>query len=119
MDVRKVKDEEMHEELAVVSMKRKHRALMLKISELEIQAKALAEAEKELKEKLKTAMEEYGIKSFTISEGLGDKAVTFTYVGETTSCSIDTAKLKEEYPEVAAACMKESVRKSYVSAKVK
>ncbi len=107
---------EVHEEVSLVAFRRDKAELIKSISALEIQHKKLQEAEKEMKEAMKAAMEEYGVKSFSIGEG--DDAVTFTYVGETTQNSVDTTALKKDHPELVAKYMKTSPRAAYVTAKV-
>ena len=69
--------------------------------------------EKELKDQLKKAMEEYGIKKFE------SDILNITYVAETTSTSVDSAKLKRKYPQVAEECSKTSKKSSYIKVEVK
>lgn len=49
-----------------------------------------------MREKLREAMEKYGVKSFETPE------IKFTYVAPTTRTSIDSTKLKKDLPDVAA-----------------
>ena len=62
-----------------------------------------------MREKLREAMEKYGVKSFETPE------IKFTYVAPTTRTSIDSTKLKKDLPDVAAKYSKTSK----VSASVK
>lgn len=64
--------------------------------------------EKDLKEKLKQAMEKYGIKKFA------SDVLHITYVAPSTSTTVDTAQIKAKYPEIAAECCKISHKSSYI-----
>lgn len=108
-----VKDDEYNEELAVEAFKRNQATIIRKITTLVKAKKELEEAEAELKGKLQEAMEIRGIKKF-ISEEL-----SVTYVAPTTSTTLDSAKLKKKYPEIAAECSKTSNKRAYVKIEVK
>lgn len=69
---------------------------------IETELKSLKEREKTLKDGLLALMRENGVKKWQ-----GD-GLTLTYVGETTRKAVDSTKLKNDYPEVYEACMKES-----------
>lgn len=84
-----------------------------KITDIITKKKELEKQEKNLKEKLKTAMEKYNIKKFE------SDFLNITYVAETTATSIDSAKLKKKYPEIADECSKISDRSAYVKVTVK
>jgi hypothetical protein len=58
-------------------------------------------------------MEEHGVKSFETPD------IKFTYVAPTTRTTVDSKKLKEKYPEVAAECSKVSEVSSSVRISVK
>lgn len=75
--------------------------------------KQLEEQEKQLKEKLKEAMEFYGVKKFESDH------LTLTYVEETTTTTIDTSKLKKKYPEIAKECSRETKKSAYVRVSIK
>lgn len=45
--------------------------------------------------------------------------LNLTYVAETTATSIDSAKLKKKYPDIAAECSKTSKKSAYVKVVVK
>lgn len=75
--------------------------------------KQLDEEEKKLKEKLKEAMEFYGVKKFESDH------LTITYVAETTTTTIDTSKLKKKYPEIAKECSRETKKSAYVRVSIK
>lgn len=72
------------------------------ITEIARQKKALDEKEKVMKESLREAMERTGIKKFESPD------LKFVYVAPTTRTSIDSAKLKKKYPEIAEECSKTS-----------
>lgn len=73
------------------------------------QVKLMAEIrEKELKEELLEAMEEYGIKNIQ-AEGFNA-----TYVASTVRKGLDTKSFKEEQPELFELYKKESNTKAYV-----
>lgn len=75
--------------------------------------KSLDEQEKQLKEKLKEAMEFYGVKKFESNH------LTITYVAETTTTTIDTSKLKKKYPEIVKECSRETKKSAYVRVSIK
>ena len=68
---------------------------------------------KEVKEKVKSAMEEYGITSFDNDD------LTMTYRKGTTRKSVDSKKLKEELPDIYEEYLKESTVASSVIVEVK
>jgi predicted phage-related endonuclease len=68
---------------------------------------------KEVKEKVKSAMEEYGIASFD------NEDLTITYKKGTTRKSVDSKKLKEELPDIYEEYLKESTVASSVIVEVK
>ena len=88
-------------------------AVIKRISNITSQKKQLEEAEKEMKEQLQKAMEQYGIKSFD------NDVIKVTYVDASTRNSVDSAKLKKNYPDIAAECSKTSNVKAYVKVEVK
>ena len=71
--------------------------------------KQLDEQEKELKEQLLKAMEAHGIKSFENDQ------IKMVYVAPTTKRTIDSARLKEDHPDI----VKEYTKTSKVSASVR
>ena len=72
------------------------------ITEINIQKKKLDEQEKLMRVKLLEAMETFGVKKFE------NEHVSFTYIAPTTKTSIDSAKLKKKYPDIAEECSKVS-----------
>ena len=77
------------------------------------QKKYLEEQEKKLKTILLEAMEKYSIKQ------LDNEEISITYIAETTATSLDSAKIKKKYPEIAAECSKTSKKSAYVKVVVK
>lgn len=75
--------------------------------------KAMEAQEKELKDKLREAMEAHGIKS------IDNRLVKITYIAPTTTVSIDSAKLKKRYPAIAEECSKSSPKAGYIKIEVK
>ena len=69
--------------------------LMKNIAQLDKQKKILENQDKEVREALKKTMDEFGIKSFE------NDILKVTFVAETTRTSIDSEKLKKDYPEIA------------------
>lgn len=58
-------------------------------------------------------MDRYGIKKFD------NELISISYVEPTTSTTIDTAKIKKLYPNIAAECTKTTNKKGYVRIAVK
>lgn len=83
------------------------------IANIVTEKKKLEETEKALKAKLKEAMENCNIKKFE------SDILNLTYVAETTATSIDSAKLKKKYPDIATECSKTSKKSAYVKVVVK
>lgn len=88
-------------------------AVIKSISDIVTAKKALEDQEKEMKEQLQTAMEQYGVKSFDAG------VVKMTYIEASVRNSVDSAKLKKKYPDIAAECAKSSPVKAYVKVEVK
>lgn len=105
--------EEESEETALQVFQQGQMAVIQKIADIVTAKKKLEEQEKELKEKLKEAMEKCNIKKFE------SDILNITYVAATTATSIDSAKLKKKYPDIAAECSKSSNKSAYVKVSVK
>lgn len=84
-----------------------------KIADIVTAKKKLEEDEKDLKEKLKLAMEKCNIKKFT------SDILNITYVAATTATSVDSKKLKEKHPSIYDECSKTSNKSAYVKVEVK
>lgn len=83
------------------------------IASLTAHKKAVEEQEKQMKLALYNAMETYGIKKFE------SDVLNLTLVEPTTATSIDSAKLKKLYPEVAAECSKVTKKAGFVKITLK
>ena len=83
------------------------------ITEISIQKKKLDEQEKLMRQKLLEAMEAYNVKKFETAH------VAFTYVAPATKTTLDSAKLKKKYPDIAEECSKVSNASAYVKITVK
>lgn len=100
------------EEAGLVTLEQ-HMTVIKQIADICTAKKQLEAQEKELKDKLKEAMEQYGVKS------LDNDILKITYIAATTANSIDSAKLKKLHPDVAAECTKTSVKSAYIKVEVK
>lgn len=83
------------------------------VEQCEVQKKTLEEKSSKMKEAIKTAMEKYNVKKFT-----SDK-IEITYIAPSTRNTIDSKKLKMNYPDIAAECTKTSNVSSSIRIKVK
>ena len=99
--------------LVLKEFEQKQLAILQDISNLLIKKEQLEKAEIDLKEQLQKAMEERNITKFE------SDILDITYVAESKSVSVDTAKIKKLYPDIAAECSKESNRKAYIRIKLK
>lgn len=88
-------------------------AVMQGIAELDRQKKMLEAQDKALRQELQEAMDKYGVKKFE------NDILKITYVEPTTRETIDSKKLKEELPAVAAKYTKISQVKGSVRIEVK
>ena len=113
VNVDKCEDAIFDEETALATFQNQHLVVLQKIASVVNMKKQCEAQEKELKDQLKKAMEEYGIKKFE------SDILNITYVAETTSTSVDSAKLKRKYPQVAEECSKTSKKSSYIKVEVK
>lgn len=101
------------EETGLVAFRDTQLATLKTIAALTTQKKALEDQEKTLKAALFSAMEKFGIKKFE------SDVLNITYVAPTISHGIDSAKLKKKYPDVAAACVKDTPKAGYVKITLK
>lgn len=83
------------------------------IASLTAHKKAVEEQEKQMKTALMDAMQKYGVKKFE------SDVLNLTLVEPTTTTSIDSAKLKKKYPDIAAECSKISAKAGYVKITLK
>lgn len=101
------------EEKALVNFQNQQLATIKKIAEICTQKKQLEALEKEMKDKLKEAMEQFGVTKFD------SDILKITYVAEGVKKSIDSTKLKKEHPDVAEKYTKISKVSSYIKVEVK
>ncbi len=101
------------EETALVAFQEQQITVIQKIADLVTAKKKIEEQEKELKDKLKEAMERCSIKKFD------SDILKITYIAATTATSIDSAKLKKKYPAIADECSKTSNKSAYIKVEVK
>ena len=86
----------------------KQAAVIAKISSLVKQKAEIEAAEKEMRDVLQKAMEAGSIKDFS------NEVIKITYVEASSRASVDSTKLKNKYPDIAAECTKSSAVKAYV-----
>lgn len=84
-----------------------------KITQLIKLKKQMDEQEKQLKQKLVEAMETYGIKSFE------DDLIKMTYVAPTIRSSIDSTRLKKDFPGIVEQYTKTSNVAAFVKVELK
>jgi len=101
------------EETGLVTFKEQQLAVLQQIADLVTAKKQIEAQEKELKDKLKEAMERCSIKKFD------SDILKITYIAATTATSIDSAKLKKNYPDIASECSKTSNKSAYIKVEVK
>ena len=101
------------EETALATMQTEAAAIIKSIAALTLQKKQIEDQEKAMKERLKAAMEKYGVKSFE------NEIVKFTYVAPTVENRLDSKALKADLPDVAAKYTKQNPKAGYVKVTVK
>lgn len=101
------------EETGLVEFKNQQLQVLQQIANVIKMKKQCEEQEKGLKDKLKQAMEKFNVKKFE------SDVLNLTYVAEAISTSIDSAKLKKKYPEIAEECSKSVKKSSYIKVSVK
>ncbi len=101
------------EETALATFKSQSVAVLEKIATVVNMKKQCEEQEKTLKDQLKQAMEQYGVKKFE------SDILNITYVAESTVTSIDSAKLKKLHPDIAQECSKVSKKSAYIKVELK
>lgn len=101
------------DESGLVALEQQQITVIQKIADICTTKKQLEAQEKELKDNLKKAMEQYGVKS------IDNDILKITYIAATTTTSIDSAKLKKLHPDIAAECSKTSAKSAYIKVEVK
>jgi hypothetical protein len=104
---------EYEEPSAAVTFVQRHLAVLSDIAALVTAKKDVEAKEADLKAKLQAAMEAHRIKKFE------SKTLKITYVAAAAAESVDSAKLKKKFPDVAAQVMKTVNRKAYVKVALK
>ena len=100
-------------ETDVVSLDKKVPQAIKAMTDLLVQQKKLEQQVSDMREVIKAAMEQYGVKSFENDD------IKITYIAETTRTNVDTTKLKKEHPEIAEAYKKVSQVKATVKIETK
>lgn len=100
-------------ETEVVSLDQKVPQAIKAMTDLLTQQKELEQKVSDMREVIKAAMEQYGVKSFENDD------IKITYVAPTERKSIDSTRLKKEHPEIAEAYQKVSQVKASVKIEVK
>lgn len=83
------------------------------IVDINIKKKELETQDKLMREQLEKAMYEYGIKKFD------NELISISYIEPSSSMTLDTARIKKLYPDIAAECSKTINKKGYVRITVK
>lgn len=101
------------EETGLQAFQQSQLATLNAIASLTAHKKAIEEQEKQMKTALYEAMVKYGIKKFE------SDVLNLTMVEPTATTTIDSAKLKKKYPDIAAECSKTSSKAGYVKITLK
>ena len=101
------------EETSLQEFQQSQLATLNAIASLTAHKKAIEEQEKTMKAALYDAMVKFGIKKFE------SDVLNLTLVEPTTSTSIDAAKLKKKYPDIASECSKTTAKAGYVKITLK
>ena len=83
------------------------------IASLTAHKKAIEDQEKEMKAKLYEAMVKFGVDKFE------SDVLNLTLVKPTNATSINSAKLKKKYPDIASECSKTTAKAGYVKITLK
>ena len=102
-----------NEETALQEFRNTQLATLNAIASLTAHKKAIEDQEKQMKATLYEAMVKFGVDKFESA------VLNLTLVKPTTTTTIDSAKLKKKYPDVAAECSKTSTKAGYVKINLK
>lgn len=97
----------------MVAFESKAATVIQAIADIATKKKELDDQDKEMRKQLESAMEQFGIKSFE------NDLMKITYVEPTTKTTVDSAKLKKNYPDIYTECSKVSDVKGSVRITVK
>ena len=100
-------------ETEVVTLDQKVPQAIKAMTDMLAQQKVLEQQISDMREVIKAAMEQYGVKSFENDD------IKMTYVAATERKSIDSTRLKKEHPEIAEAYQKVSPVKASVKIEIK
>ncbi|MCD8090520.1 MAG: hypothetical protein LUD81_07880 [Clostridiales bacterium] len=101
------------EETLLVEFENKALTVIKEIAEISRKKKDLEAKDNEMRQALEEAMSKFGVKKFD------NDLISVTYINPSTSISVDTAKVKKLYPDIAAECSKTTNKKGYVKITVK
>lgn len=101
------------EETALQEFKNTQLATLNAIASLTAHKKAIEDQEKEMKAKLYEAMVKFDVDKFE------SDVLNLTLVKPTNATSIDSAKLKKKYPDIASECSKTTAKAGYVKITLK
>ena len=105
--------EELEQVEEVVTLDQKVPQAIKAMTDLLTQQKAIEKQVDDMREVIKTAMEQYDVKSFE------NDNIKMTYIAPTERKSIDSTRLKKEHPEIAEAYQKVSPVKASVKIEIK
>lgn len=105
--------EQVEEPAEVVTLDQKVPQAIKAMTDLLTQQKELEQKVSDMREVIKTAMEQFDVKSFENDD------IKMTYIAATERKSIDSAKLKKEHPEIAEKYQKTSPVKATVKIEMK
>ena len=101
------------EEAGIQAFQQSQLATLNAIASLTAHKKAIEDQEKEMKAKLYEAMVKFGVDKFE------SDVLNLTLVKPTNATSIDSAKLKKKYPDIASECSKTTAKAGYVKITLK
>ena len=101
------------EEAGLQAFQQSQLATLNVIASLTAHKKVIEDQEKEMKAKLYEAMVKFGVDKFE------SDVLNHTLVKPTNATSIDSAKLKKKYPDIASECSKTTAKAGYVKITLK
>ena len=101
------------EEAGLQAFQQSQLATLNAIASLTAHKKVIEDQEKEMKAKLYEAMVKFGVDKFE------SDVLNLTLVKPTNATSIDSAKLKKKYPDIASECSKTTAKAGYVKITLK
>lgn len=112
-DPKDCEDAILDESTALTAFEEKTLAVIQAIADIATKKKELEDQDKQMREQLEAAMDQFNVKSFE------NDLIKITYVEPTTRTSVDSAKLKKKYPDIFTECSKTSDVKGSVRITVK